>query len=94
MGATHGSFLLIRQTFIIEMQPFLPAKRIATMLSNTRHEDGTGETAPMAENHALHAAADDLIRAVHAKDTKAVADAIEACIYACEDEGQGFGEND
>lgn len=56
----------------------------------TRKPDGTGDVAPeeAQTNHALEAAAEDLIRAVHAKDVKGVVAALEAAYAECDKEDE------
>lgn len=80
------------------MQPYLQPQKPGSVLVGHRKENGTSDLSAGEPNHALMAAAEDLIRAVHSKDAKAVADALEAASYACESDDRAdastFGEND
>lgn len=61
------------------MLPFMRPKKQDSVV--TMKMDTEGKTEPMGEegeNHALMSAAEDLIRAVHAKDAQGVADAMQA----------------
>lgn len=63
------------------------------MIAHTKPEGGIEvEGTEGEENHALLAAAEDLIRAVHSKDAKAVAAAMEACHEICMCNGGIVGE--
>lgn len=79
------------------MLPFLQPKKIATMMVASKKPDGSIEQEGPADepNHALLAAAEDLISAVHMKDAKAVAEAIESAFEICDsnDDNEGGGDS-
>lgn len=61
------------------MLPFLKARKLDSVVTMQHRDDGTN--IPMdgeGENHAHMAVAEDLIRAIHAKDAKAVSEALMA----------------
>ena len=62
------------------MLPFLAHRKIANIIVAKQKPDGTLETKGEKDEHdpALISAAEDLIRAVHAKDASAVVDALKA----------------
>jgi hypothetical protein len=67
------------------MLPFLKPQRAAGVIMATRKPDGS-HTPEQEEGEAhphLMAAAEDLVRAIHAKDAKAVASAMQACHGIC-----------
>lgn len=66
------------------MLPFLkPRKLDSIVMMNSKPEGGLEPENREDENHALMAVAEDLIKAIHAKDTKGVADALEAASDVC-----------
>ncbi len=62
------------------MLPSLKPKAVAGLIISKRKPDGSKveEHTEGNEDQALHSAADDLIRAIHAKDTVGVASALRA----------------
>lgn len=84
------------------MMPFLkPARMSAMIMAKHKPEGGAetiGEVAPdgAVQNPMLDAASDDLIRAVHAKDSAAVSMALKAAFSCCMgpdgDEGRDSGQ--
>lgn len=69
--------------------PFLKPKHVAGIIIQKRAADGQTPPEEMPEDHedqALEAAAEDLIRAVHAKDGKSVAAAFRAAFDILESE--------
>jgi len=67
------------------MLPFLQPKKIQSVIMAARKPEGSIELQPEeAEASDLEMAAEELIRAVHAKDVKAVTAAIQACFELCD----------
>jgi hypothetical protein len=68
--------------------PFLKPKAVAGVIIARRKPDGAQETEGMEDqpNEGLMMAAADLIRAVHAKDESAVADALQAAFELMEEQ--------
>lgn len=72
------------------MLPFLKPEKVGAIIVARRKPDGShmaeGGMAEdgHVENAELLAAATDLVRAVHAKDAKGVAEALEAAFYVCD----------
>lgn len=62
------------------MLPFLKPKTVAGLIISKRKPDASIEESHSEDNadHAIDAASDDLIRAIHAKDTKSVTSALKA----------------
>jgi hypothetical protein len=62
------------------MLPFLKPKSVAGLIISHRKPDGSNQADHMEgdENAALEACAEDLIRAIHAKDAKAAAEALKS----------------
>lgn len=62
------------------MLPFLKPKQVAGILIKKRTPDGSAETAQPEDqaDQGLGSCADELIRAVHAKDSAAVAGALRS----------------
>lgn len=62
------------------MLPFLQPKKMASVMMAKRKKDGSHEIQHEEGGHhpALMSAADDLIRAVHSKDSHGVASAMKA----------------
>jgi len=69
------------------MLPYLMPKKASTTVMVHKAED-KGES-----SSELEAIAEDLLRAVAAKDSKAVAAALEAAFYACDSEPHVEGEH-
>lgn len=78
------------------MLPFLNQHKMGSMMTNARKSDGTGSLEPAAsddkENHTLMGIAQELIAAVHAKDAKAVASALEAAVGVLNDDNSDEAE--
>ncbi len=77
------------------MLPFLQPKKVGAVISVLRKEDGSsgGMKEKDEPNPGLMAAAEDLIKAVHAKDAKAVCEALEAAYMECDsDDGDEGAE--
>ncbi len=69
--------------------PFLKHKPVASLIISQRKPDapsGQTEHSIDNENHAMEACAEDLIRAVHSKDSKAVAEALQSAFECMERE--------
>lgn len=68
------------------MLPFLAPKKMVSVIVAKRKPEGQVEDVHKEdESHPeLMMAAEDLIRAVHSKDTQGVADALEHAFYICE----------
>ena len=68
------------------MLPFLKPKAVAGLIISHRKPDGSKEESHTEgnENEALEACAEDLIRAIHAKDAKSAAAAFKAAFEVCE----------
>ncbi len=79
------------------MLPFLRKKSEASqpgIIMKTRTPDATTEPEVGDESdHAIEAAASDLIDAVHSKDIKRTADAIKAAFEICESQPHEEGEH-
>ncbi len=75
------------------MLPFLKPKPQTGIIVETRKSDGGSKPDESEENHGLTACAEDLIRAVHAKDAKAVASALQAAFEVCESYPHEEGEH-
>lgn len=78
------------------MLPFLKHKPVAGLIIKSRTPDEPMGDEPHEagdENHALEACAEDLIRAIHAKDAKAVAEALKSALE-CADLDQGDDSSD
>lgn len=73
------------------MLPFLPSKKIATIMIARKKEGEPQEMGP-EEDHPLLSAAEDLIEAIHSKDVGMVAQALEAAIQIMDSEPQGEQE--
>lgn len=69
------------------MLPFLMPKKVGSALAVISVSDGTE-----SQDDSLQSIAGDLIAAVHSKDAKAVAAALEAAFYACDAEPHDEGE--
>lgn len=69
-----------RQILIDMSLPFLNAKKIASVMMAKTRPDGSVEDQHMEDEHdpALQSAAEDLISAVHMKDSMKVASALKA----------------
>ncbi len=62
----------------VNLLPFLQPKKLAASIIAKRHSDGTKEEHKEDEHHPeLMGAAEDMISAVHAKDTHKVASAMK-----------------
>lgn len=76
------------------MLPFLKPDKMASVVMAARKPDGSlepkGEEGEM--DHGKLSAAEDLIRAIHAKDAKAVAEAMQASYDMCESKEDGSDE--
>ena len=69
------------------MLPFLKPKQVAGLIIQKRASDGSKEEKPEdSQDQGLEAAAEDFIRAVHAKDAKGVAAAFRAAFEMLESE--------
>lgn len=70
------------------MLPFLrPDKMVSVIVAKRKPEGQVEDLHKEDEAHPdLIMAAEDLIRAVHSKDTQAVADALEQAFYVCDSE--------
>lgn len=66
------------------MLPFLRPKHQPTVVEIKRKPDGEVSTAEQSEDQGLISCAEDLIKAVHAKDAKGVAQAIKAAVEICD----------
>lgn len=77
------------------MLPFLKPQRVAgVIVAKTRSpEGGIKENEDDNDNAALHSAADDLIRAIHAKDTVGVAAALQAAFEIADSRPHEEGEH-
>lgn len=60
------------------MLPFMQPKKMSTLIMAKTKPEGGAELMPEDKNMPLHAVAQDLIDAVHAKDISGVADALKA----------------
>lgn len=60
------------------MLPYLKPKMQPSLIVETRKADNTKETKPEDDDSGIVSCAEDLIRAVHAKDAKSVAAALRA----------------
>lgn len=58
--------------------PFLKPKPVAGLIVETRKADASKSTEDGDENAGLYACAEDLTRAIHAKDARSVAAALRA----------------
>lgn len=77
---------------VTHILPYLKPKPVAGLIISHRKPDGSNEMASEDNDmHAMEACAEDLIRAVHAKDAKAVAAALKAAIE-CADSQQDQSE--
>lgn len=74
------------------MLPFMKPKNHVGVIVSTRKPDGSKEEKPEG-NHALEACAAELIRAVHAKDEKAVAEALQNSFEILESSPHVEGEH-
>ena len=62
------------------MLPFLQPRKITSILMATRTPEGSIESKPEPQmDHGLLSAAEDLLRAIGAKDALGVATAMKAC---------------
>lgn len=69
------------------MLPFLQPRKITSMLIANRKPEGSIEVEPAKEmDHGLLSAAEDLIKAIHAKDAQGVASAMKACTQLCDND--------
>lgn len=70
------------------MLPFLKPRAVAGLIVSKRKPDGSTEPEHVEGDEAapLEAAAEDLIRAIHSKDTKAVAAALKAAFEISDSE--------
>lgn len=70
------------------MLPFLKPKTVAGLIISTRKPDGskTEEHSEDNEDEGLDACASDLIKAIHAKDIKAVSSALKAAFELVDSE--------
>jgi hypothetical protein len=77
------------------MLPFLKPKTQTGLIISQRKPDGETEEKGMEdqEDMGLMSAAEDLIRAVHAKDAKAVASALRAAFEIVDSEAHVEGEH-
>ena len=71
------------------MLPFLDKKKVVTMIMGKRHPDGSIEVGSPdgSDLEGKDAAANDLIKAIHSKDAKAVVEALES-IFELYDEDE------
>lgn len=75
--------------------PFLKSRRVATALMAKTKSDGAVEIDESADsNEGLMTAAEDLISAVHGKDAKRVADALQAAFQMCDSDDDEFSDTD
>lgn len=77
------------------MLPFLRPKSQVGVIVAQRKPDGEKEEKGMEgqEDSGLMSAAEDLIRAIHAKDSSAVAEALRAAFELCDAEPHYEGEH-
>lgn len=68
------------------MLPFLKPRKQGSVVAVVTKPDGSNESMGPVDEHdpAFMSAADDLISAIHSKDSKAVADALKAAFTICE----------
>lgn len=79
------------------MLPFLKPKTVAGLIVSTRKKDGSGieeQHSEGDEGAPIEACAEDLIRAVHAKDAKGVAAAFRAAFEILEMEPHEEADHD
>ena len=74
------------------MLPYLQQKKIASIAHAVRRPDGSMEEVEQDDLGLLEAAS-DLMAAVHAKDSKAVAAALKAAFEICDSEPHVEGEH-
>lgn len=74
--------------------PFLKPKSAAGLIISHRKPDGGTEQMHDGEDdNGLHAAAEDMIRAFHSKDAKALAEAVRAAFQILDAEPHEEGEH-
>lgn len=75
------------------MLPFLQPKKMTSVIVETRKPNGNVESRD-EEDHPLMSAAEDLIRAVHGKDAKAVAHALQSAFEIADSQPHEEGQHE
>lgn len=73
------------------MLPYLGAKK--QQGSVAAHIDNDGKVSSQAPDMGLHSAAEDILKAIESKDSKALASAIKAAFEICDAEPHEEGEH-